>query len=178
MVHVRLNQAEPNPNHHINFITALPTNPEQQEEARQLLRALAAQVRPVMKSHGFAVNSLEEVHTLTLLSLYSECRLWCHSMSTIKCSQGGTGMLERPLVNLALVLWSKRLLHVFLLELVLRRPGGSFYPAYWLMSTLCHEVYGPVHIGFSNRAYTLNSSWPTSRWVILMRMKLHFLNTT
>jgi len=62
MVHVRLNQAEPNPNEHINFITALPTNPDDREEARQLLRALAAQVRPVMKAHGFAVNSLEEVH--------------------------------------------------------------------------------------------------------------------
>lgn len=67
MVHVRLNQSEPNPNQHINFITALPTNPEQHEEARQLLRALAAQVRPVMKAHGFAVNSLEEVHTLLYL---------------------------------------------------------------------------------------------------------------
>ena len=65
MVHVRLNQAEPNPNHHINFITALPiSNPEQQEEARQLLRALAAQVRPIMKAHGFVVNSFEEVDNL------------------------------------------------------------------------------------------------------------------
>lgn len=155
MVHVRLNQAEPNPNHHINFITALPTNPEQQEEARQLLRALAAQVRPVMKAHGFAVNSLEEVRTLTLLSEYSECHLWCHSMNTIKCSQGGTGMLERPLVNLALVLWLKRLLHVFWSELVLRRPGGSFYPSYWLMSTLCHEVYGPVISGFPTELINL-----------------------
>ena len=26
--------------------------------------------------------------------------LMCHSMNTIKCLQGGTGMLERPLVNL------------------------------------------------------------------------------
>ena len=77
MVHVRLNQSEPNPNHHINFITALPSDPEQQEEARQLLRALAAQVRPVMKAHGFAVNSLEEVHTLLHLVHYFECRLWC-----------------------------------------------------------------------------------------------------
>ena len=67
MVHVRLNEAEPNPNHHINFITALPTNPEQQEEARQLLRALAAQVRPLMKAHGFAVNSLEEVTLMSVL---------------------------------------------------------------------------------------------------------------
>ena len=33
---------------------------------------------------------------------------------------------------------------MFWSELVLRRPGGSFYPAYWLMSTLCHEVYGSV----------------------------------
>ncbi|KAG6820942.1 hypothetical protein H0H93_009178 [Arthromyces matolae] len=33
----------------------------EQESARQLLRSLAAQVRPIMKSHGFAVNSFEEV---------------------------------------------------------------------------------------------------------------------
>ena len=72
MVHLRINQAEPNPNHHINFISALPANPEQHEEARQLLRALAAQVRPVMKAHGFAVNSLEEVCTL---ACYLNCRL-------------------------------------------------------------------------------------------------------
>lgn len=59
MVHLRLNERETNPNPHINFISALPgVDPE---DARQLLRALAAQVRPVMKAHGFAVNSLEEV---------------------------------------------------------------------------------------------------------------------
>ncbi|THH10306.1 hypothetical protein EW145_g1418 [Phellinidium pouzarii] len=34
--------------------------PYSDEDARQLLRALAAQVRPIMKSHGFAVNSFEE----------------------------------------------------------------------------------------------------------------------
>ncbi|OCH95379.1 WLM-domain-containing protein [Obba rivulosa] len=61
MVHVRLNEREANPNPHINFISALPAADEaSREEARQLLRALAAQVRPVMKAHGFAVNSLEE----------------------------------------------------------------------------------------------------------------------
>ncbi|PFH52957.1 hypothetical protein AMATHDRAFT_73782 [Amanita thiersii Skay4041] len=61
MVHFRLNQAESNPNPHINFITALPAStPEDAEAARQLLRALAAQVRPVMKSHGFVINSFEE----------------------------------------------------------------------------------------------------------------------
>ncbi|KAI0065092.1 WLM-domain-containing protein [Artomyces pyxidatus] len=58
MVHYRLNEQEANPNPHVNFITALPL--PQQEEARQLLRALAAQVKPVMKANGFAVNSLEE----------------------------------------------------------------------------------------------------------------------
>ena len=158
MVHVRLNQAESNPNHHINFITALPTNAEQQEEARQLLRALAAQVRPVMKAHGFAVNSLEEVRTYLNFPLvyYSECRLWYYSMNTIKYSQGGTGMLERPLVDLAFSLcFLAWFLHIFWSELVLRRPGGSFYPAYWLISTLCHEVYGPVTSRFPSEAYTL-----------------------
>jgi len=62
MVHLRLNERETNPNPHINFITPLPTaDQEAQEDARQLLRALAAQVRPVMKAHGFSVNSFEEV---------------------------------------------------------------------------------------------------------------------
>ncbi|KAA1467508.1 WLM-domain-containing protein [Dentipellis sp. KUC8613] len=61
MVHYRINESEPNPNPHINFITALPMpDPAAQEQARQLLRALAAQVKPVMKAHGFVVNSLEE----------------------------------------------------------------------------------------------------------------------
>lgn len=42
MVHSRLNETETNPNNHINFITALPA--EDNDDARQLLRALAAQV--------------------------------------------------------------------------------------------------------------------------------------
>ena len=65
MVHHRFNERETNPNKHINFITALPApgvpSPYSEEDARQLLRALAAQVRPIMKSHGFTVNSFEEV---------------------------------------------------------------------------------------------------------------------
>ncbi|KAG6817347.1 hypothetical protein H0H87_009946 [Tephrocybe sp. NHM501043] len=61
MVHHRLNEKETNPNPHVNFISSLPcANSSEQESARQLLRALAAQVRPIMKSHGFSVNSLEE----------------------------------------------------------------------------------------------------------------------
>lgn len=58
MVHLRLKEHESNPNPNVNFITALP---DDNDDARQLLRALAAQVRPVMKAHGFVVNSLEEV---------------------------------------------------------------------------------------------------------------------
>ena len=49
-------QRNPNPN--VNFINALP---DDNDDARQLLRVLAAQVHPVMKAHGFVVNSLEEV---------------------------------------------------------------------------------------------------------------------
>jgi hypothetical protein len=61
MGHGRYNEKELNPNPSINFISCLPDEPARREEARQLLRALAAQVRPVMKQHGFEVNSLEEV---------------------------------------------------------------------------------------------------------------------
>jgi len=62
MVYLRLNEKEPNPNPLINLITALPMSEARDtERARQLLRALAAQVRPVMKAHGFTVNSFEEV---------------------------------------------------------------------------------------------------------------------
>ncbi|KII89937.1 hypothetical protein PLICRDRAFT_571252 [Plicaturopsis crispa FD-325 SS-3] len=60
MVHVRINERESNPNPHCNFITPLPSDPADESAARELLRALAAQVRPVMKAHGFVVNSLEE----------------------------------------------------------------------------------------------------------------------
>ena len=43
MVHVRLNERESNPNPHVNFITPLKTaDPAAEEDARQLLRALAA----------------------------------------------------------------------------------------------------------------------------------------
>lgn len=65
MVHVRINEREANPNPHVNFISQLPmpgaTSPYSEDDARELLRALAAQVKPIMKKHGFAVNSLEEV---------------------------------------------------------------------------------------------------------------------
>ena len=65
MVYHRINEHEANLIKHINFVTALPAPeippPYSAEDARQLLRALAAQVRPIMKSHGFAVNSFEEV---------------------------------------------------------------------------------------------------------------------
>lgn len=62
MVHVRLNEREANPNPHVNFITPLKmADAATEEDARQLLRALAAQVRPIMKAEGLVVNSLEEV---------------------------------------------------------------------------------------------------------------------
>ena len=63
MVHLRLNEREANPNPHINFITVLPTSGDERERARarELLRALAAQVKPVMRAHGFTINSFEEV---------------------------------------------------------------------------------------------------------------------
>jgi DNA-dependent metalloprotease WSS1 len=67
MVHIRINERDVNPNPHINFISAL----NKEEHASQLLHALAAQVKPVMKAHGFTVNSLEEVsHGCARIQLY------------------------------------------------------------------------------------------------------------
>ena len=74
MVHLRLNEKETNPNPLINFITALPPPGEERERARQLLRALAAQVKPVMKSHGFTVNSFEEVCSTNFMTFLNTSR--------------------------------------------------------------------------------------------------------
>ncbi|KAF9648831.1 WLM-domain-containing protein [Thelephora ganbajun] len=68
MVHLRLNEKEISPNTYINFITALPTSGDERERARQLLRALAAQVKPVMKAHGFTINSFEEYEWNTVFA--------------------------------------------------------------------------------------------------------------
>lgn len=54
MVHTRLNEKVESPNPHINFITALPG--PSHDDALSLLRALAAQLKPVMKA------SLDNTH--------------------------------------------------------------------------------------------------------------------
>ncbi|TKY89727.1 hypothetical protein EX895_001512 [Sporisorium graminicola] len=59
MVHLRLNDPDTSRNQHINYITALPQYANH-EQARHRLQQLAAQVQPVMKKHGFQINSLEE----------------------------------------------------------------------------------------------------------------------
>ncbi|KAF8527641.1 WLM domain-containing protein [Hysterangium stoloniferum] len=59
MVHTRINGRASNPNPHINFISTL----DQDNDALELLHALAAQLKPVMKDHGFTVNSFEEYET-------------------------------------------------------------------------------------------------------------------
>lgn len=66
MSHLRLNAKSTSPNPYFNFITALPSflnapGLPSQQNAKELLDALAAQVRPICKKHGFAVNSFEEV---------------------------------------------------------------------------------------------------------------------
>ncbi|KAI0689998.1 hypothetical protein BC835DRAFT_1529008 [Cytidiella melzeri] len=67
MVHHRLNEREANPNPYVNFIVPLPVrDAAAQEDARQLLRALMAQVKPVMKAHQLQVNSIEEIATENL----------------------------------------------------------------------------------------------------------------
>lgn len=75
MVHLRLNEKEANPNPYINFITTLPSSGDVRERARQLLRALAAQVKPVMKAHGFTVNSFEEVRVKIPMTFLNTVKL-------------------------------------------------------------------------------------------------------
>lgn len=139
MVHLRLNEREANPNKHVNFMSPLPApeipSPYSEEDARQLLRALAAQVRPIMKSHGFAVNSLEEVRPSAdrIVKILMLC-----SMSTIECLLVGTGTTGRPLVGISLTVVMAVVTSSS--ELVLRRVDGTFVPIPWLLSTFCHEV--------------------------------------
>ena len=149
MVHLRLNETESNPNPSINFITALPSLEDIQEESRQLLRALAAQVKPVMKSHGFSVNSFEEVRPSTRLQGGEQggADMGHKSMNTTPFLRGGTGIMGRLSVSSNPIL--NRGMNPDILgaiELVLRRPGGEFYPTSWLMSTLCHEVRCPCPV--------------------------------
>ncbi|KAJ1034849.1 hypothetical protein NDA13_001103 [Ustilago tritici] len=59
MVHLRLNHPDTSRNRCINYITALPQYADCEQARHRLLR-LAAQVQPVMKKHGFQINSLEE----------------------------------------------------------------------------------------------------------------------
>jgi hypothetical protein len=69
MVHLRLSANEANPNDAVNFITALPARTAAAETAaRELLRALAAQVKPIMKAHGLVVNSFEEYEFNTVFA--------------------------------------------------------------------------------------------------------------
>ena len=143
MVHVRLNERETNPNPHVNFITPLQLgNAAAEDDARQLLRALAAQVRPLMKAHGFAVNSLEEVITPpshNMPVLLTEGR----STNTIGSSWGATGTVGKQWVSMHACRAQNisRKAHVCnSTELVLRSQNGNFLPTPYLMSTLCHEV--------------------------------------
>jgi DNA-dependent metalloprotease WSS1 len=71
MVHTRLNEHKSHPNPHINFITPLNTGLPSDQVANQLLCALAAQVKPVMKTHGFSVNSLEEARKSRICLAFS-----------------------------------------------------------------------------------------------------------
>jgi hypothetical protein len=48
----RYNTSEANPNPHISFITPLKGDASTMTVALDILKALAAQVRPVMKKHG------------------------------------------------------------------------------------------------------------------------------
>ncbi|KAF4613516.1 hypothetical protein D9613_007746 [Agrocybe pediades] len=143
MVHLRLNEKETNPNPFINFITAIRSSAEDEENARKLLRALAAQVKPVMKAHGFTVNSFEEGLCGKELEQRRDCGY--EAAIAVTTAYGANGLTLR--LDLST-------------ELVLRRADGSFYPNYWLMSTLCHEL---AHIKHMNHGPEFQALWSRLR---------------
>ncbi|GJN87112.1 hypothetical protein Rhopal_000057-T1 [Rhodotorula paludigena] len=57
--HERINARRPDPNDNITFIRALEGAPDS-DRALEILEALAAQFKPIMKTWGFGVNSLVE----------------------------------------------------------------------------------------------------------------------
>ena len=98
---MRLNERETNPNPHVNFITALPRRDEEDEEnARQLLRALAAQVKPIMQEHGMVVKSLNEVRMELCRGFVKMTGDILCSTSTIISSWDATGVEENVLVSM------------------------------------------------------------------------------
>lgn len=101
MALARLNEREANPNPYISFISALPVrDASAQEDSRQLLRALAAQVKPLMKAHGFIVTNLEEVHNQSLIGYGWDTEDICNSStSSTRFSQVEIGTAEKQSVS-------------------------------------------------------------------------------
>ncbi|KAG8740785.1 hypothetical protein FRC10_003894 [Ceratobasidium sp. 414] len=100
MPHLRFNTKSSSPNPYFNFTSALPSflkapGLPTQQNAMELLGALAAQVRPICKKHGFTVNSFEEV--------------LCHELAHIKHMNHGAGFqqLNSQLCHEVAVLRSK-----------------------------------------------------------------------
>ncbi|KAJ7066921.1 WLM domain-containing protein [Mycena amicta] len=120
--------------HLVNFISTLPAaSNEEAEDARQLLRALAAQVRPAHAATRFWRETA-----------------WKRSYTPILFS-----LRNRNNVN-SLTARSNK---VFA-ELVLRGPSGRFLPSPWLLGTFCHEL---AHIKHMNHGPGFQALWKQLR---------------
>ncbi|KAF8992841.1 hypothetical protein BDQ17DRAFT_1392767 [Cyathus striatus] len=96
-----------------------------EKDARQLLRALSAQVRPVMKSHGFEVNSFEEVPNQVFLG-----RNW-NSGETVACTYQGNELVHHMNHGPAFqALWSRLRTEVRQLQ-----DRGYYGDGYWSSGT-------------------------------------------
>ncbi|KAI0091188.1 WLM domain-containing protein [Irpex rosettiformis] len=130
MAYARFNEREANPNPHVSFITARSGHdPADEENARQLLRALAAQVRPVMKGHGLVVNNLQEYQ-------YNDVFLGRNWNSGERVGES---------------------LSSAIVKIVLRGRSGRFQPISWLLGTLCHELAHIKHMNHGPGFEALNA---------------------
>ncbi|KAG8707837.1 hypothetical protein FRC11_007095 [Ceratobasidium sp. 423] len=154
----RFNTKTSSPNPYFNFITALPSyinapNLPTQDDAQDLLQALAAQVRPLCKKHGFNVNSFEEYEYNTVFL-------------------GRNWNAGETIGRFKFVAQTNKDQCESFPEIVLRRSNGSFHNIQHLIQVVCHELAHIKHMNHLAGFQQLNAQ--LCREVAALRAKGYY----
>ncbi|OWZ27687.1 hypothetical protein C347_06114 [Cryptococcus neoformans AD2-60a] len=117
---LRLNERQANPNPYVVFIRSLQ-NKADHTDAEDILRAVAAQMRTIMKERFMQIGTLEEAEFNRVVSQPRQ-------------TTGGLGKTDAA--QFAGRNWN----HGQSIELVLRGPSGRFLPMPYIISVMCHEM--------------------------------------